>query len=260
MGNHQTAHPKEKAKVPVSRSQTSAGQSSFDRNSFCSQNRYRLGGFATRVGLWFWNDLLASPARLAESWGMGKNPQGFAEQIAASRADRFLACSSRFILGASSFWGAKTGPNPTDRRKKGSKHHLITDANGIPLSVKLTGANRHDITQVISLVDSIPPIAGKVGRPLKRPDSVLGDRGYDSKPHRDQLRQRGIIPHLATRWTDNGSGLGIYRWVVERSLSWLHQNRRLRVRYERRDDIHEAFMIIGCIKICYNHLLKCSFC
>ena len=124
----------------------------------------------------------------------------------------------------------------------------------------MTGANRHDVTQLLPLVDEIPPIAGKVGRPLRRPASLLGDRGYDSEPHRQQLRRRGIQPVLAQRRTDNGSGLGIYRWVVERSLSWLHQNRRLRIRYERRDDIHDAFLIIGCIKICWNHLANCSFC
>jgi hypothetical protein len=65
---------------------------------------------------------------------------------------------------------------------------------------------------------------------------------------------------LAKRWTENGSGLGIYRWVVERTHSWLHQNRRLRIRYEKRDDVHQAFLTIGCIKICWNHLLNYSLC
>ena len=136
----------------------------------------------------------------------------------------------------------------------------MTDANGIPLAVRLTGANRHDITQLLALIDAIPPIAGKVGRPLRRPASVLGDRAYDSEPHRRRLRRRIIQPFLARRRTGNGSGLGIRRWVVERTLAWLHQNRRLRVRYERRDDIHNAFLIIGCIKICWNHLVNCSSC
>lgn len=137
---------------------------------------------------------------------------------------------------------------------------MISDANGIPLAVKLTGANRHDVTQLLPLVEAIPPIAGKVGRPRKRPDSVQGDRGYDSEPHRKAIRKKGIIPILAKRRTGNGSGLGIYRWVIERSLSWLHQNRRLRIRYERRDDIHQALLVIGCIKICWNHLANISFC
>ena len=65
------------------------------------------------------------------------------------------------------FLGARTGPNPTDRAKLGTKHHLITDARGIPLAVKITGANRHYITQLLPLVDAIPPIAGKVGRPRR---------------------------------------------------------------------------------------------
>ena len=82
----------------------------------------------------------------------------------------------------------------------------------------------------------------------------LRDWDYDSEPHREELRQKGIEPFLAKRRTENGSGLGVFRWVVERTLSWLHQFRRLRVRYERRSDIHEAFVKIGCILIWHNVL------
>jgi transposase len=122
------------------------------------------------------------------------------------------------------------------------------------LAVVLTGANAHDITQLIPLVDGIRPVRGKRGRPRHRPDRVQGDRGYDSQPHREQLRQRGIQPVLAKRNTEHGSGLGVFRWVVERTLAWLHQFRRLRTRYDRRDDIHEAFMSLGCAMICFNYL------
>jgi transposase len=115
------------------------------------------------------------------------------------------------------------------------------------------------VTQLIPLVDAIPPIAGKVGHPLKRPVEVFGDRAYDSDPHRQQLNQRGIEPSLAERNTEHGSGLGIFRWVVERTISWLHQFRRLRIRYERRADIHLAFLTLGCIVICHRRL-RCSFC
>jgi transposase len=145
--------------------------------------------------------------------------------------------------------GGKTRPNPTDRRKPGSKHHLITDitdAQGIHLAAILTGANRHDVTQLLPLVEAIPPIRGQVGRPRRRPDQVQGDRAYDSEPHRRALRSLGIEPVLAKRLTQHWSGLGIHRWVVERTLAWLHQFRRLRVRYERRSDIHEAFLSFGC--------------
>lgn len=155
--------------------------------------------------------------------------------------------------------GEKTGPSPVDRRKPGSKHHIVTDAQGIPLAAKLTGANRHDVTQLLPLVEAIPPVRGKRGRPRRRPGSVLGDRAYDSDPHRHALRALGIEPVLAERGTPHGSGLGIFRWVVERTLAWIHQHRRLRVRFERRADIHEAFLAIACSLICWNFLAP-EFC
>ena len=87
--------------------------------------------------------------------------------------------------------GAQTGPNPTDRRKRGSKHHLLTDAQGIPLSMCLTKANRHDVTQLLPLLDKIPPVRGKPGRPRRRPQMVQGDRAFDSEPHRRAVKKRG---------------------------------------------------------------------
>lgn len=131
---------------------------------------------------------------------------------------------------------------------------MITDANGIPLAGILTEANRHDVTQLMPLVDAIPSVSGKVGRPRNKPEIVQGDRAYDSQPERNELHKRGIKPVLARRNTENGSGLGVYRWVVERTLSWLHQFRRLRIRFERRADIHEAFLKIGYSLICWNFL------
>jgi transposase len=136
----------------------------------------------------------------------------------------------------------------------GSKHHVITEAQGIPLAAILTGANAHDVTQLLPLVDTIPAVRGRRGRPRRRPDCVQGDRGYDSAPHREGLRARGTEPVLAKRGMPHGSGLGVYRWVVERTLSWLHQFRRLRIRYERLAEIHEAFLTMGCALICWRFL------
>lgn len=260
MANNRAITTKEEKAIQISGSETTGRPICSKRHPLCPQDRNCMGRPAPRNGLWFRYDLLASSARLAESRCLGQNPPGLAEPTATSRPNRLFSRGGRFCLGTGSFWGAKTGPNPTDRRKKGSKHHLVTDANGIPLAVKLTGANRHDVTQLLALVDAIPPIAGKVGRPIRRPASLLGDRAYDSEPHRKQLRRKLIQPFLAQRRTENGSGLGMYRWVVERTLSWLHKNRRLRIRYERRGDIHDAFLTIACIKICWNHLVNCSFC
>jgi transposase len=75
---------------------------------------------------------------------------------------------------------------------------------------------------------------------------VLEDRGYDATAIRRGLRARHIVPWLAMRRTAHGSGLGRWRWVVERTFAWLNQFRRLRVRYEKRADIHEAFLSLGC--------------
>jgi transposase len=70
----------------------------------------------------------------------------------------------------------------------------------------------------------------------------------------DHLRRRKIRPLIAKQRTEHGSGLGKQRWVVERTISWLHQHRRLRIRYERRADIHEAFVSIACSMICLRQL------
>jgi transposase len=158
------------------------------------------------------------------------------------------------LLRAGGFWGAQTGPNPTDRAKRGSKRHLICDGRGVPLAIQLTGTNRHDSSQALRLVDAIPPLQGERGRPRCRPDCVCGDRAYDAEAIRRGLRLRNIQPKLAERNTDHGRGLGRWRWVVERTFAWLSQFRRLRVRYERRADIHEAFLSVACLLICWNFL------
>lgn len=176
-----------------------------------------------------------------------------ADQIDWSRAT--VDSSSVRAVGG----GEKTGPNPTDRRKPGSKHHVLTDAHGIPLNAILTEANRNDVTQLLPLIDTAPFVAGKPGHPRKHPDSVYADRAYDSQPHRRELRKRGIEPFLAKRYTEHGSGLGVFRWVAERTISWLHQFRRLRIRFERRDDIHEAFLTIAESLICFR-TLTAGFC
>jgi transposase len=87
--------------------------------------------------------------------------------------------------------GEKTGKSPVDRSKLGSKHHLLVEGRGVPLSMSLTGANRHDITQLLSLVQSLPRVRGKRGGPRQKPKRVQGDRAYDSEPHRRALKKRG---------------------------------------------------------------------
>jgi len=116
----------------------------------------------------------------------------------------------------------------------------------------VTAANVNDITQLDSLVAGLPAIRGRRGRPRGKPDVLQGDRGYDSQPHRDRLRAQGIVAVFARRRTPHGSGLGVARWVVERTLAWLHRFRRLIVRYERRADVHQTFQNLGYSLICKN--------
>ena len=150
--------------------------------------------------------------------------------------------------------GAKTGPSPVDRARPGSKQHLLVDATGIPLAWSLTGSNRNDIEQLLPLIEAVPAVTGSVGRPQRRPATVVGDRGYDSDRHRQELRRRGIMPLIARRQTGHGSGLGRVRWVVERTFAHLHNLKRLLIRYERRADMHEALLALGCCLICFRRL------
>ena len=114
--------------------------------------------------------------------------------------------------------GEKDRPQSHDRGKPGSKHHVLTEANGTPLSAILTGANPHDVTQLLPLADRVPRVRGQWDRPGRRPQRLYADRVYDSRRHRQELRRRHIAPSLARRGAEHGSGLGVYRWVVERTL------------------------------------------
>ncbi|GIJ50952.1 hypothetical protein Val02_78380 [Virgisporangium aliadipatigenens] len=124
----------------------------------------------------------------------------------------------------------------------------------MPLAVLVTGGNRNDVTQLRPLLDAIPPIRGHVGRPLRRPRLVYADRGYDHDVYRRRVWARGIRPMIARRGVDHGSGLGRHRWVVERTFAWLHAFKRLRMRYERRADLHHALLTLACSIVCLRRL------
>lgn len=117
-----------------------------------------------------------------------------------------------------------------------------------------TAANVNDGTMLLPLVDAIPPVRGRVGAPKRKPDSVTADKAYHSHDRAMALWIRNIEPVLPRRGADEDTSLGRVRWVVERTISWLHQFRRLRIRHERRADIHQAFLTLGCILICYRTL------
>lgn len=185
---------------------------------------------------------------------MATAARGAVGQAAHGRCHRLVTLHRRFFFHPCRGVRSKTGPNPTDRARPGSKHHLITEAQGIPLALILTGANRNDVTQLLPLVEAIPPIRGKQGRPLRKPVIVQGDRGYDHDKYRKPLHAIGIRTEIARRGEPHGSGLGKTRWVVERTIAWLHNFRRLRIRFERLAVIHEAFLKIACAIICWRQL------
>ena len=110
--------------------------------------------------------------------------------------------------------GEAVGPNPTDRGKPGSKHHILTDRNGVPLAVVLTAANVHDSKVFEELIDAIGPIKrpGR-GRPRRRPEKLHADKAYDFACCRVVLYRRGIKSRIARRSKDTGKRLGRHRWV-----------------------------------------------
>lgn len=120
----------------------------------------------------------------------------------------------------------KTGPNPIDRGKPGTKYTHMVDKAGAPLAIRVAGANASDQTQIqiqiLTLVAlGFPQLGGRPGRPRQSPDTVYADAGYDSDSTRGLFRCLGMEPRIRRRGTAHGSGLGRVRWVVERTISWL---------------------------------------
>ena len=130
----------------------------------------------------------------------------------------------------------------------------MTDARGTPLVVRTTPANVHDTVPAITLLDAIPPIPGRRGHPRRRPDIFQGDRAYGSAENVAETRKRGVKPLLARPHTDHGSGLGRRRYVVERTLAWFGQCRRIRLCYEKCGEHFQAFHELAAALICAKKL------
>ena len=152
--------------------------------------------------------------------------------------------------------GEQTGPNPTDRARPSTKRHLVTDRQGVPLAQLITPGNRNEITVFAALLDAVPPVRGKPGRPRRRPTKLHADKAYDFPVARRLLRERGILARIARRGVHSSARLGRHRWVVERTFAHLNQMRRLAVRYEKRADIYHAFLTLGCALLAFNHLAR----
>ena len=129
--------------------------------------------------------------------------------------------------------------NPTGKGKLGTKRHILTDKNGIPLSVVVTSANTHDVTVAIDTVDSIVikrPSSYKPKHNQKKQNLCL-DKAYHSKEIEQEIIKRGYIPHIRYRREEQifHRKHPLRRWVVESTNSWHNRFRKLFTRYEKKD-------------------------
>ena len=135
---------------------------------------------------------------------------------------------------------------------------MLTDAQGLPLAVKTTPANMRDDQVALPLLLDMPPIAGPRGRPRTKPKALQGDAGYGSLALSALVHCLGVEPILAPLGKQNshGSGLGKTRYVVERTLSWFGNFRRLKLCYERCGAHFQAFHELAAAMLCANRLAQ----
>jgi putative transposase len=145
--------------------------------------------------------------------------------------------------------GEATGPNPTDRGKRGTKRSVLTEANGIIVGLAVDGANRNDFKMMRETI---------LGIPITRPEPVTWrteqgmclDKGYDYEEARALLREFRFTAHIRCRGEEakalkKEAGEKARRWVVERAHSWLNRFRRLLVRWEKRADTYMAMLHVS---------------
>jgi putative transposase len=159
--------------------------------------------------------------------------------------------------------GEKTGNNPTDRGKRGAKMNLLVDQSGAPLSVVLTGANRHDKVSAIDMIVSI-----SVKRPVHKEQHLCADKAYDASDVRQFAASRGYTTHIKVNprkkdSTDLGGKFSqekysqgephpARRWVVERTISWLSKRRSLRTRWSKKAENWLALVQLACAHVLLN--------
>ena len=145
--------------------------------------------------------------------------------------------------------GRKTGPNPTDRSKLGTKRSVVTDARGIPVGLAVAGANVPDYKLLEETLDAMP-----VERPEALLDRALNlclDKGYDYDGPRQIAYDYNLTAHIRCRGEESKTlpedpNYKPRRWVVERVHSWINRFRRLLIRWEKRPQNYEAMLQFAC--------------
>jgi transposase len=154
------------------------------------------------------------------------------------------SCSVRAKRG-----GDLTGPNPTDRGKRGTKYHLAVTGDGVPVACAATAANVNDTFLFERLFLMAFAVVAKIR-------TVFADKGYDAKANRELCRAFGAEPQLHKRGRPHGSGRGKRRWPVERSNAWILENRRLALRYDRRGFIIQSLLQAACLFLVAGRLAR----
>lgn len=146
--------------------------------------------------------------------------------------------------------GEATGPNPTDRGKTGTKRHLLTEGHGLPVGVVVTGANRHDKTQVEAVLDARTVVS------FEADQHICADKGYDFDDVRSALSQAGYRSHVLGRGHERLAlslpGYRAHRWVVEAAHSWLNRFRRLLVRWEKKAANYIGMLHLACATLVWR--------
>jgi transposase len=137
----------------------------------------------------------------------------------------------------------------------GSKIHVVCDRSGLPIWVRVSGANLHDSQALVPLMRGIPPIRSRYGPRRRRPGKLHADKGFDFDDLRGWLRRRQIVPRIARRGIESSGRLGRHRWVVERTMSWLNGCRRLHRRYERKAEHFLGFVGFASTLVCYRRTI-----
>ncbi len=156
--------------------------------------------------------------------------------------------------------GEKVGKNPTDRGKLGAKINLMVDERGAPISIVLSGANRHDKVSAMELVVSVAP-KRPAGR--SREQHLCADKAYDSDDLREFVASAGYIAHIKVNPRRKGveqlpegeAPERVYparRWIVERTISWLTKRRSLRTRWSKKAGNWLALVQLACAHILLN--------
>lgn len=157
-------------------------------------------------------------------------------------------CMTKAPLG-----GEATGRNPTDRGKLGTKRHLLTDGHGLPIGLVVTGANRHDKTQLEAVLDA------RVAVTFEGEQHLCADKGYDYRDTRLEVRDSGYTAHILARGEEKVAlsvpGYRARRWVVEAAHSWLNRFRRLLVRWEKKVDNYIGMLHVACAVIVWRRCL-----